>query len=196
MQVRYEKKLTIMRQTTDHLLNSVGLKGTTTNELDVLARDYGLLVGVVASLGELRISLARQLHNYDWWQKRAKGGAVIEYHRNQLETAFRELDLLIAEGQNALQAASTAVNIVQAQLDQRQERQRQRIEALLAIAGVALAIPQLIDREAAGALLRWAGVRVSLDDVMFLLQAQLGITLVVALLAGLLVWLMGARRRR
>jgi hypothetical protein len=59
----------------------------------------------------------------------------------------------------------------------------------LAVIGVALAVPQLIDRPAAGALLQWAGMPLPTGDeqILILLGTQLGITLTVAFFVGLAI---------
>jgi hypothetical protein len=171
--------------------------GRVAGELDRLAADYGRLVTAVSYFDALRISLARQVANYSWWRARSGLGDVLELHQGQLETASLELDLLVVEGQRPLEAARTTVELVRAALDRQQERAQRVIQTLLAIAGAALAVPQLIDRTAAGALLGLFGVPTPEGGhpVLVLTLAQFSITAAVALLAACLVLLLGASHR-
>lgn len=195
---RYETAVGAVRERTSRLLDTPEQERKTTEELDGLARAYDRLVSIIPDMDALRISLIQQLHNYDWWQDRANGGNVLSFHRSHLETAVRELELLVAKGQSALEVAGTTVEMVQARLDKEREGQRQRVETLLAVVAVALAVPQLIDREAASSLLYLIGVATPSGSAgtLALLGVQVGITLAVALLAGLTVKWMGAARQR
>ena len=190
----YGETIEDMQETTDKVLEELGQEIDATDELDDLARDYGLLVEVVATLGQLRLALDRHLRNYELWC--AQDGVVMfDYHRRQLSAAVHELELLIAEGQNALEAAATAVDMMQTQLSKTEEDRRQLRDALLAFFALALALPEMIDREATRALLQWLGMELKPDDILPLLAAQAAIIFGVALLVGLLVWQVGSRSR-
>ena len=191
---RYREKKRATQETTSRVLEELRQERDATDELDELARDYGQLVNATIDLSDLHFALARNLTNYDLW--RIQDGAVaFEFHRRHMDAALQDMELLQSEGQKTLEPAATAVDMMQAQLDKVQERRRQGTETLLAVLGVALAVPQLVDREAAGALLRWIGVSLPGDNILALLGVQLVITLVAMPLVGYLVWRIGAGRR-
>jgi uncharacterized membrane protein YidH (DUF202 family) len=72
------------------------------------------------------------------------GNDIVEYHYRHLETASRELELLVAEGQSALRVADKALSMAQVQIDKAQESNQRVISLLLAVVSVALAAPALV----------------------------------------------------
>ena len=66
------------------------------------------------------------------------------------------------ELQHALEAADKAVSMAQVKVDEAQERRQLRIEAVLAAAGVALALPHLLEPETISALLGWWPIGIEL----------------------------------
>lgn len=146
-----------------------------------LAGAHNRLTVTVATLGRLQVSLERQLHNLAWWQDPSLSGSLLPYHRSHLESAARELELAVSEGRLVLDAAGALVQTVSARLEASRERKRQTLGTLLAVLGVVLAVPQLLDREAVAAMLAWTGlVRTGSPQATLLLLA------VQALLVGLL----------
>ena len=63
---------------------------------------YDQLPALIAQLDRVRISLDRQIHNYDLWAKGVSGGDVLDYHASQLQTMLKELELMIKEGERAI----------------------------------------------------------------------------------------------
>jgi hypothetical protein len=131
------------------VLNDLGQQSSMkTSQLEDLGRKANGLAIVFSVFNELRGSMTLHLHNYDRWAAKLKNNSIIKFHRKHLETANLELELMIAQGRDALEAAAAAMSLAQ-------ERRQLRIEALLAAAGVALALPHLLDYEATLALLTW-----------------------------------------
>ena len=155
---QYRQKMKTLSAHTDVLLQDLTAASVTADQLDKLAREYGLLVSAVVHLDQLHVSLLRQEFNFDWWRKQAGGGDVVEFHHSQLENAAQELELLVAEGQHPLDAANTAVDMMRARLDKQQEGQQQRIETILAAAAAILSVLVLIDKDTAKAVLELVGV--------------------------------------
>jgi hypothetical protein len=124
-----------------------------------LSSKYRSLVGAVSKLLALRISLAKQLYNYQLWKKRpgiaplTSFQQMMDFHYNRLQTGAEELKLEIEEGQTVLKTANTAVKIVQAQIDQDEEERKNWVEILIGIASVVLAVPQLITPDIAQVIL-------------------------------------------
>lgn len=150
---RYRENVNKLSDHTDELLGDLSQASATTVSLDQLASEYGPLVSVIKDLDQLHISLKRHEFNFSWWCKPGGGDDIMEFHHSQLENGTQELKLLVAEGQHPLEAAKTAVDMMQARLDKRQEAQRQRIETILSAAAVILSILVLVDKQAAQAFL-------------------------------------------
>jgi hypothetical protein len=181
VQNKYEASLDDLREPTGKLLGDLREQTVETGTFDNLALKYNDLARVVPALNELRISLARQLHNYDRWQAQLEDNDVVDYHRDHLETATQELELMVAEGRDALEVADKAVAMAQVQIDKAQERGQRRTQTLLAVLAVALAVPQLVNQEAANAL-------IELDySTLLLVGVQTLITLGVAVLVAIIV---------
>ena len=123
--------------------------------------------------------------------------------KRALETAVLEMELMVIEGRDVLEAASTALELARVQVEHAQEHRQQQISIMLAVLAVAFAVPQLIDRTAAGELLRLCGVSAPSSgnyDFLLLLGMQVGLIVGVSLLAiGAVLalrWLPARRRHR
>lgn len=138
----------------------------------------------IADFDKLRISLARQLYNYNLAMQSANGGAVLAYHLAQLEPRHKELEFIVEEGQNILQATDTAIAIQQTRLEW-------RISIIFGLLGIGLAISQIVDIELANAFLTWSGwLEPQAEYPRFCtFLVQLGITAAIVALVVLL-WLL------
>jgi len=194
----YIQKIADIRESTGVCLSKLERKITVADELDSLARAYNLFLEVVPTFSELRMSLARQLHNYDWWRAQNKQNDVLEFHRNHIETATVEVDLLVTQGRDVLETAGTVVAMAQVQVDKAQAFQQQQTSTLLAVLAVILAVPAVIDPAVAGALLQCVGWQAPANgyNVLLLFGVRVVITLVLALLlASWLRWTAMRRKR-
>lgn len=151
--------------------------------LEALARTYEEMSITLAHMERLSVSLDRQLHNLAWWLDPPAGMEIFLHQQQRLQNAFAELGLAIREGRTVWEASQRAVAIVSTRLQAEQERRQERFTILLAILGVVLAVPQVIDREAAAAILHALGVIEAQSDpgVLFLLAAQLVILVTVGI---------------
>jgi len=143
----------------------------------------------IAKFDRLRISLARQRANYERKTKPLAQDPIIAYHATQMEAAQQELDFIVEEGQNMLQAADTAIAIEQTRLEW-------RIGVIFGLLGIGLAIAQFVDADLATALFRWLGyIEPETGYHRFLTFAgQLGITGVIFVFVGAIwffFWLIG-----
>lgn len=133
---------------------------------------------------KLRISLTRQLYNYKLWMERNNGGAVLDYHLSQLEPRLKELEWIVEEGQNMLQATDTAIAIQRTRLEW-------RISIIFGLLGASLAISQMVDIELASSFLTWSGWVEATEKYprLWTFAVQLGITIAIV---GLFVipWLL------
>lgn len=158
-------------------------------QLETLSQAYARLLIVTSFFDELRISLAQQLENYTWWEHELGSGNLAPYHKQQIRTVYREVDLLIEMGQRMQEAARTTIEMVQAKLEQAREQRENEIAALIAILGIALAVSQLVDASVANALLDWfsnsSGLSPESSQRLKGLSVQFIIT---ALLTWLLYW--------
>lgn len=195
---QYEAQLAGLRDHIAPLLGLTRLNPSQTEphpapDLDTLSKTYARLLLVTSFLDDLRVALAQQLENYTWWEEELGEGNLAQYYKRQIRTTYRELELLIEKGQRMLDATRTTIEMVQAKLEQRREQRESQIAALIAILGVALAVSQLIDPEAAKALLILCKIPLSSDNRLVQLLVQLLIT---AFLTGLIYWLYHKWRKK
>lgn len=147
---------------------------------------YAQLLYATSILDEPRLSLAQQLENYAWWKDKLGKGDLGTYHYRQMQTAFRELELLIDKGQRMLEAAGTAIDMEQTELNQKREQREKVIGALIAILGIGLAISQTVDATAAAALLNWYHNGSALSPASFKRLVELSVQLIPLLVIGLM----------
>ncbi|MGB0387567.1 MAG: hypothetical protein ACPGWR_22335 [Ardenticatenaceae bacterium] len=192
MKYRYEEAAQALRQTTNALLSDVTTRQDS-SKLYTLTHDYKGFLTIVPRLEELHSSLAKQVHNYEWWQKRLEMSDVLDFHHYHLNNAKQELHLLISKGKDTLEAAKITVDMVQTNLDRQQAQRDQRLQTILSVIGTALAVPQLLDREVIAALLHWAFALLQLPlppegySTLLLFAIQATITTLIALFVGLIV---------
>lgn len=192
MKSRYQQAAQTLRQTTNALLSDI-TTSQDSSKLYTLTKDYKGFLTMVPLLDELHLSLDQQVHTYRWWRQRAKMTQVLDFHDYHLSSANRELELLIVQGKDVLEAAKTTVDMVQANLDREQGKRNQWLQTFLSVAGAALAVPQLIDRVVIGALLDSIYQSLSLTppadgySTLLLFAIQAALTLLIALLVGLIV---------
>ena len=166
--------------------------------LNPLKFRYAQLLFATSILDKPRLSIAQQVENYAWWLDKLGEGDLATYHQKQIDVAYRELELLIDQGQRMLQAAHTTISIEQTELDQRREGRENLLAAILAILGVAFTVSQVVDESAAVALrdlLQYEfGFLSSLPEQssarLLGLQAQVPLQcLITFLLTGVVYWL-------
>ncbi|MDM8529277.1 hypothetical protein QUF58_13865 [Anaerolineales bacterium HSG24] len=180
----------------------LGLPAGSTIEAKDMPTQYGYVVGTrLPSFDDLRVAIARQLDNYQqWWQKDTAENAqhqpilkelgddeILAYHQSKLQTAYSELQLLVDEGNNAINAVRAAVEATRTQAELRREQQQRWFDLLLIAIGTGLATAQIVDANAAKALLYWVALS-SVDPTNRLHQLgmQFLVTiLVIGLVAGL-----------
>lgn len=137
-------------------------------QLAQLSKEYARLLMVITLFDELRIALAQQLENYTWWEEELGEGNVASYHKQQVRTAYRELELLIENGQRMQEAARTTIEMVQTKLQQARDKRENRTNLLIGILGVALAVSQIVNESAAKALLKTTIGQFLLDVLNYL----------------------------
>jgi len=165
-------------------------------ELGKLKFVYAQLLYATSILDEPRLSLAQQLENYAWWKEKLGSGDLGSYHHRQIKTAYRELELLIDKGQRMLDAAGTAIDMEQTELNQKRERRDNLIAVLLTVLGTALALSQTVDATAAAALIDvyQNGSALSADSSKRLVE--LGVQFIPLLLIGVLASFWAYRKWR
>ena len=168
-------------------------------ELGKLKFVYAQLLYATSILDEPRLSLAQQLENYAWWKDKLGSGDLGSYHYKQMQTAYRELELLIDKGQRMLEAAGTAIDMEQTEQNQKQEQRDNLIAVLLAVLGIALALSQIVDATAAGAVIEifqtyQNGSMLSVESSKRLLE--LGVQFIPLLLIGVVASVWAYRRWR
>lgn len=153
---RYLQTVEKLTEETSRILDDLGSDQAASEQLDAVAHLYDRVVAVVPLLDRSRIDIITQLTNFDLRTEEIEGGeGVLAFHRRHLATALRDLELLVMRGRDAMEAAGTTVDMVQARLSKTRARQERRLESLLAFVAVTLALVELITMEAAGAFLDW-----------------------------------------
>ena len=188
MKYRYQEAAQTLRQTTNALLSDVTTRQDS-SKLYQLTKDYKGFLTLVPLLEELHLSLDQQVHRYQWWQKRAEMSEVLDFHDYHLSSANRQLELLIVQGKDVLEAAKATVDMVQANLDREQGERNQWLQTSLSVIGAALAVPQLIDRQIISAFLDRLSATPPTEgyNILLLFAIQAALTFLIALLVGLVV---------
>jgi hypothetical protein len=176
LELSYEKRLQDLRQITADLLQQTeqGTQQTKQGEqeteqgkseggskLDQLSQQYYHLVyhlvPAVSGLKELHVGVLRQLKNYDLWQEQqAVSNGVVGFHRDQLEAAAAELDLIVQPLKDGLDTADKAVSLAQVQETKNLERILAAVTAVLATVTLILATVEIITWHVPNKLSEWA----------------------------------------
>ncbi len=121
----YKGHLDEFRELVRGLLNELEQREVKPEELTNLTRRYHGLAEMVWQLEDLRVSMARQLHNYDEWEITGDND-ILKYHRRYMETTNVELELLVSDGQYALGVADPVLSISRYRTEKAREEQQQR----------------------------------------------------------------------
>ena len=180
---KYEQSAKDLLRTAGETLR-VAQAGHHPHQLKQLQLDYKAFLPVLPIFRELRLSLARQEHNFQRWQARINGGEILDFHHEHLENALRELELLVMKGEDTQKAVETTLNLLQTNLEKREEERQQSLQNWLAIIGVAFTVTQLITPDVAKRLLILMALsKPDADvDILLVLAVQLGVTLLFAIL--------------
>jgi len=154
LQQKYREQLGAFWEGTNELLGHLSKQERSSDKLNRLAHVYRMLVGIVSKLKRLSLSMTQQLHNYEPWRRLMEGNGIVEYHYGHLEMGNRDLELMVVQGEDALEVANTAMSMTQVELDKELERRQRQIADLLAVVGAALAVPELVNQPAAKAFIR------------------------------------------
>jgi hypothetical protein len=191
---RYRESMSYLREITEDLLDTLEQRQEVDDKLGDLFGMYTRLVPVLSGLKELHVSMRQQSENYDrWrehyerWRERVEANGVIEFHRDQIGGAALELQLMIEPFQDALETAAKAVSVAQVQVEKKQEANQRRLEALLTVGALSLALAELVDWRATKALFGEP-----LPSDLTLLRTQVSIVVVFFVF----LWLLFVRRRR
>jgi translation initiation factor 2 beta subunit (eIF-2beta)/eIF-5 len=111
----YNQLVQWMRDMLRQFLNRTDEAASDTEMVAKLRQHQNKLKASVQDLRALRTSLAQQQENYPWWVEQMPGDdlTLVQFHQRHLDTALRDLDLLIEKGQTVLEGANTALDQVQ-----------------------------------------------------------------------------------
>lgn len=147
----YRKQIDDSHQIIDELLDFSSTSESTNGQsgldeqLKRLRQSYKILLGATPFFDNLRLSLAQQVQNYEWWKEQLGQGNLADYHDKQIQIAHREVDLLIGKGESTLHAIGTTRDLIQTQLDEARAKREKRLELLIAFLGIALAVAQFVN---------------------------------------------------
>ncbi len=201
---KFEAKIDVICQKTNLLFDNLTDTRQVSNLMNQLGQQYGgELTLIMRDLGRLQISLDEQHHNYlrllpsnsPLPLGEGQGGGILAFHLAHLETGRRQFALMLTEARTTQESTHTAMTMAQTHLSQVQNQlaekaaqNQDRIQDLVAVLSMALAIPQLVSPEAAVALLNLFGLAIDLDTHRLVaMVAQFFITALFAGLALLLV---------
>ena len=158
-------------------------------QLRGLNQAYSLLLYTTSLLNEPHLSLALQKKHYERWQEQFGQNEVYQYHYRQISQWYAELGLLLDKGQAMLDASRTTTEMIQTNLSQAEAQREKITQAILAVVGVAFACPQLIDPNAAQAIINLFMGSPSPDDIarLIALAMQLFLILLMGLIIGLMI---------
>lgn len=193
-QITFSSKLQQARDTTLELLSDTSdtKKKKGSDEFKQLSERSQSLISDMAKLGALRITLAKQQYNYSQWLDEAQAGDIVTFHATRIKANLKELELNLAEAETVLKATDTALNIIQTRLDKAQEGRQFWMTMILALLGVGLAVPNLINREVADALWAWwdGDLTATTYNTLQVWGVQLLITAIIGLFVALLILLL------
>jgi len=147
----YRKQIDDSHEIIDNLLGFSSTSDTINGQsgldeqLKRLSKAYKVLLGATPFFENLRLSLAQQVENYEWWKEQLGQGNLADYHYKQMQMAYREVDLLIGKGESTLNAIGTTRDLIQTQLDEAGAKREKRLELLIAFLGIALAVAQFVN---------------------------------------------------
>jgi hypothetical protein len=202
-QQAYGEKLDALWNASDELVGDSDLPRQDSGNGDEVARAYNRVLGDVSKLRRIRGSIARELHDYESWHRQTVRNDIVEYHYGRLKEGDRELDMLVMQGQDALEVVRTVTpraQTAQADVTQSEEAQaearRRVVESVLAVAGAALAVPELVNQNAAREFLAWFTFDPGYDNMFVIFLTQFAAIAVVAtLLVSVFLFFTGGRMR-
>lgn len=188
----YEARVDRLGTTARQLL--LGVPGVPALPLLSLAeREVHEILVVLQEFELLGISLQQQADNLAAHQAGEAGGAVLRFQLERIRMGMRELEHLVAKGRTVREACLVSIEAQRARLEAASLRRQTLLQNAVAVAGAALAVPQLVDRGLLKtSLLRLDAKRfpdATADLIAF--GVQLGLVVVLALLASLLLQRLG-----
>lgn len=158
-----------------------------------LTREYERLLAALRQFDSARYVLERLVHRSDRLARTWPNG-ITAFHNDRLHSALIDVTALVSEGQHELEAARAAVDLAG------MESQR-RLEMVLALVALALAMPELVDRELAAAIWQRLGVlsqpqHVDSVDLFVGQLAIIGGTVLAGVLVARALGRLGARWQR
>jgi len=206
MRQRFRDAGNVLMEETVAILQQNDLSDSTL--LDQLSRRVAKLATVIAELRRLHSGLQIHQANYERrLEHQPLSGGVSDYHRLQIKNRLIRIQHDLIDANAALEAANTAINTLRTKYEQiqaTQAQERNQLEgerakqearadsltnAILAILAVALAVPQLINRQVTEALWAWWEGSLTAESYHMLQVwgVQLGITCFIGVLFLLLI---------
>ncbi|MGH3144883.1 MAG: hypothetical protein ACRDTR_03685, partial [Rubrobacter sp.] len=102
-----------------------GIEYLREQELSDLTQRFHDLAEMVWQLEDLRVSMARQLYNYDEYET-TWANDIFRYHRRYIQTTNVELELLVSDGQYALGVADPVLSISRYRTERAQDKEERR----------------------------------------------------------------------
>ena len=193
---RYEQFAKQLRQSADSLLAAPDTQAHL-SEIKKLEQDYRQFIRTLPLFRELRLSMARQQHNFERWQPQLPhDGNLLTLHQAHIETIYRELEILVDKGEDTQTAVESTIRLLQTELQQRTEQRERTFQYWLALIGIMLAGPQFVSENVAQKLLTtlhlpdsWAkyinlSALSAIDDIFLVLAIQI----IGTFLVGFIMW--------
>lgn len=198
---QYKEHLDEFRRLVRTLLNELERREIQSDEVSELTQRYYNLADMVWQLEDLRVSIARQLHNHDDEWEITRDNDIFQHHRRHIEASLAELELLVSDGQYALSVADPVLSISRYKAETKQEKEEARdqqvTQTVLLVVALALALPELIDKEVASRVL---GLIPALEPFAGSILVQFGLQAGVVAIplgwAGVRLWLHRRRKSR
>ena len=183
----YEHFAKHLRQSADNLLAASNTQANA-RHIKNLEQDYRRFMRALPEFRELRLSMARQQHNFERWQSQLQHeGDLLTLHYNHIETICRELDILLDKGEDTQTAVETTIRILQSDLQQAAQQRERTFQYWLALIGIMLAGPQFVSESVAKQLLRYVNINQSWGTYEGFLV--LGLQIIGTMVVGVLMWL-------
>lgn len=144
--------------------------------IESLSTRYDVIASRVPRIIDTRISLDKQIFNFDESAIHPSLAPVLSFHRRKMRAGTLEMSLLVESLRSSLEAARTAIDTARLRVDRArlveqermredalrreavEERRQRRFELVLALLALGLSIPQIVDQGVASQWMETLGI--------------------------------------
>ncbi len=118
-------------------------------QLTKLNDDQQALLMATEKFEDYRLTLSIQFENQTHWRNRLGSGDVGDFLCQEIRTCIHELDIHLNKAKRVMESVSKAIAMKQMAQNEAQANRERTIGLILGVLGIAFAVPQLVDPDAA-----------------------------------------------